>query len=139
MSAYRQWLSAAFAAAVLMVLVGMLRALGAVLLLAGGPAAAPGVLAGAVATRSLGAVMLGLALVEIGLAMLVLRGSARAILPGVAATAALWLDALVNGWALYGAPRAEGVVINTIIAGAIVALLLAARRKGMARGERRTA
>ena len=112
----------------LMVLLGLARGWGGLLLLGRGHAVDPDILAGPVAARAVGfgLVVVG-TLVLVG-AVGVFRRRASGWRLGVGATLLFVLDGLVNGAVLYGRPGDAGTFANVVAAALIVGFLLAGRR-----------
>ncbi len=115
------------AAGALMVLLGLARGAGGVVLMTGGGAADPKIQAGKAAVVSAGAslLLLGLLLVVAGVGVMMRRRTAWVL--GALATIAFVMGGAVNGTVLYGKPAPMGTAINVVAAAAIIACLLAGR------------
>ena len=113
--------------AVLMVLLGLARGAGGVILLMQGPAADSTIRAsaGAVSLVSAFLVLVGLALV--GAAVGVFRRLRRFWLFGLICTVVFVIDGAINGYVLYGRPGGRGTLVNVILAALILGCLLAGK------------
>jgi cytochrome bd-type quinol oxidase subunit 2 len=112
---------------VLMILLGIARGAGGIVLLTRGPSADPAIQAKGSAVALLGAllVILGAALVVTAVA--VLRKNRRAWLLGIWLVIAFVIDGALNGFVFFGKPRDQGTLVNLIAAALIVSSLLLGR------------
>lgn len=117
-----------FVAAALLVFLALARGGGAAALLAGGRATLPGTNAthGAMVWVALGLLLVaGLACLSAGWLLLGRRGAVTMCLVTLAVFIA---GGLANGVILFGAPKAQGVLLNLGYAAAVTAAVLWARR-----------
>ncbi len=113
---------------VLMVLLGLARGAGGLVLLLRGAATDPNIRASASGVAGVGVALSLLGLVLIVAAVGVLRRNRRLWLVGMASTVAFVIDGAINGYVLYGRPGIGGTLANGIAAALILACLLAGRR-----------
>lgn len=115
-------------AGVLMLLLGLARSAGGIVLLSQGAAADPIIRVSDFACAVVGGVLLALGAGLIVSAIGVLRRRRRAWLLGIVLTVAFVVDGMVNGAVLYGRPGDQGTVVNVIAAALILTCLFAGAR-----------
>jgi len=113
---------------ILLILLGIARGSGGVILLLQGPAADPRIRASHFAVAILGALLavLGLGLIASGVG--VLRRRRRGWVWGVSLVVAFVMDGLANGYVFFGRPGDRGTVANLLAAALILACLYLGRR-----------
>lgn len=116
------------AGGILMILLGLVRGAGGLMLVMRGSAVNPAIHATGPVTAVLGAVLLllGLGLIVAGGGMF--ARPKRFWAPGIIFTMAFLIDGAINGTLLYGRPGAGGTFANALVAILILACLLAGRR-----------
>lgn len=114
--------------AVLMILLGIARGAGGIVLLVQGPSTDPRIRATEATVAVLGVVLvlLGAAIVATGLG--VLRRNRRAWAWGIWLVIAFVIDGAINGYVFFGRPGEQGTVGNLVAAALIVSSLLLGRR-----------
>jgi len=115
-------------AGVLMILLGLARTAGGVVLLSQGAAADPNIRASDSTCAAVGGFLLALGAGLIVSAVGVLRGRRRAWLLGIIFTVAFVVDGMVNGYLLYGRPGDQGTIVNVIAATLILICLFVGAR-----------
>jgi len=122
-----------FTIAGLLILICGVRLFGGVAMLLKGAAVNNEVLAGDLSVRALGLLMMSIAGVGLRAGVGLFTKPERWWRVGVWATIALWVDGLLNGLVLFGAPRVGGQVLNTIVAMVLISSLVLVGRR--TRGE----
>src|SRR5690606_41927129 len=122
-----------FTIAGLLILICGVRLFGGVAMLLKGAAVTNEVLAGDLSVRALGLLMMSIAGVGLRAGVGLFTKPERWWRVGVWATIALWVDGLLNGLVLFGAPRVGGQVLNTIVAMVLISSLVLVGRR--TRGE----
>ena len=118
-----------FTIAGLLILICGVRLFGGVAMLLRGAAVSNEVLAGDLSVRALGLLMMVIAGAGLRAGVGLFAKPERWWRVGVWATIALWVDGLLNGLVLFGAPRVGGQVLNTIVAMVLIGgLVLVGRR-----------
>ena len=112
-------------AGVLMILLGLARSAGGIVLLSQGAAADPSIRASDATCAAVGGFLLALGAGLILSAVGVLRRHRRAWLLGIGFTVAFVVDGMVNGYLLYGRPGDQGTVVNVVAATLILICLFA--------------
>lgn len=107
----------------LMVLLGLARGAGGVVLLMRGTAADPKIHASAAAVSAVGAGLALLGLVLVVGAVGVFRRARWGWVTGIAGSLAFIVDGAINGFILYGNPTDRGTIANLAVAGLIVMCL----------------
>lgn len=113
--------------AALMILLGLARAVGGVVLLLQGGAADPRIEAPPSTVTMVGVFLITLSLILMYSAVGVLRRSHQCWLLGIFLTVAFVIGGAINGYVLYGRPGAAGTMVNSFVAVAILASLLPGR------------
>lgn len=126
--------AALFAGGALMLLLGLARGAGGVVLLLRGAAADPGIQARGSIVAVLGALLAVLGIGLVAAAVGVLRRSRRAWLWGLYLVLAFVADGALNGYVLYGRPGDAGTAVNALAA----ALILLGLVRGRAALDRRS-
>jgi hypothetical protein len=116
------------AGAVLMILLGIARGFGGISLLVQGDRTAPGIIADMRTARILASGLILVSMFLIVSAVGIIRRKRSFFHLGIAAALAFLIDGAVNGFFLYGGPRTEGMVMNTLTAAVIVTCLRIGRR-----------
>lgn len=120
----RRWMTAG---GILMILLGLARGAGGVVLLFRGAAADPKIQAPAATVSLVGAGLLLLGLVVLIGAVGVLRGQRWGSRVGIAGSVAFVVDGAINGFLLYGNPTDRGTIANLGVAGLIILCLCQAQ------------
>lgn len=124
--------------AVLMILLGLARSAGGLVLLSQGAGTDPDIRASDATCTAAGGFLLALGAGLIVSAVGVLRRHRRSWLLGIVLTVAFVVDGAVNGYFLYGRPGDQGTVVNVFAAALILTCLFAGARAlgdGGARGD----
>lgn len=109
--------------AALMMFLGLVRALGGVLLLTSGASVDSRIQANAATVTMVGAGLLALGLILVVSAIGVFRRSRFLWKVGMVCTVAFVIDGAINGALLYGRPGDQGTVVNVIMAAVILIFL----------------
>ena len=114
--------------ALLMLLLGMARGSGGVILLLNRPNTLRTIQAsqGIVTGVALGLLFIAILVIVAGIGLLYLRRLWWQV--GIAATLLFVIDGAINGWLLFGAPGDSGTVVNIIVAAMIIGCLWGGRR-----------
>jgi len=113
---------------VLMILLGLARAAGVIILLVQIEDTLPNIIASENTIRvlSLGLILIGL--LEIVSAIGVLRLKRIFWILGIIITVAFVIDGAINGYFLFGKPGDQGTIVNSIVAILIISCLLVGRK-----------
>ena len=111
------------AGAALMLLLGLARGIGGMMLMVGGAKPDPEIRAGGTEIVATAAVLMLLGLSLAVASAGVFRRQRMAWLVGAVLTVAFVLGGVVNGFVLYGRPRAIGTLGNLVVAAAIILCL----------------
>jgi hypothetical protein len=112
----------------LMLLLGLARGAGGLVLLVRGPSTDPAIGAGTAAVAVVGTFLLLLGIALVTSAIGVLRRSRTAWWAGIACTIAFVIDGAINGTLLYGRAGDRGTIANLAAAAVILACLVSGRR-----------
>jgi hypothetical protein len=110
-----------------MVLLGVARGAGGLVLVSRGAAVDSNIQATAAAVTTVGTVLLVLGLVHVVAAVGVFRRLRWAWLLGIISTVAFVIDGAINGSLLYGRPGDRGTVVNVLVAVLITTCLFLGR------------
>lgn len=111
------------AGAVLMLLLGLARGIGGMMLMTGGAKPDPAIRAGTTEVVATAAALMLLGIALAVTAVSVLQRGRLAWVMGCVLTVAFVLGGLVNGIVLYGRPQLAGTLGNLVVAAAIIACL----------------
>lgn len=123
-----------FTTAGLLILICGVRLIGGGAMVLQGAAVSDEVLAGDFSVRALGLLMLVIAAVGVRAGVRLFSRADRWWRLGVWATAALWVDGVLNGFVLFGAPRVGGQVLNAIVATVLIGGLVLVGRRSRVEG-----
>jgi len=115
-------------AAVLMILLGLARGAGGVLLLVQGRVADPAILASSPLLQILAAALVAIGLVEIMAAVGTLKLKRSYWLLGIVVTVLFVVDGAINGYFFYGQPGDIGTAVNLAVAFLILLTLFLGRK-----------
>ncbi len=115
------------AGAILMLLVGVIRGLGAVMLLTGSPTILADIQANGTTVQALAIILFGISLGEVVAAVGVFLLKRSFWTLGLIVTVLFVIDGLLNGIVFYGRPGVGGTVVNLVFAVLIVFCLVRSR------------
>ncbi len=116
------------AGAVLMILLGLARGAGGILLLLQGGAVDPQIVAEPSVLSMLAIVLVLIGIVEVVAGFGTWRSRRPYWVLGIVATVLFVMDGAVNGYIIYGRPGDRGTLVNAIVAILIISMLLFGRK-----------
>ncbi|MFQ6613169.1 MAG: hypothetical protein ACE5D2_08745, partial [Fidelibacterota bacterium] len=109
--------------AVLLILLGVLRGTGGLILLIQGPAADPNITATAMDTSIVASFLILIGLLSIIFGIGLWKQRRKCWIGGIITTIAFVIDGAINGFVLYGQPGDKGTVVNLLSAVIIITIL----------------